>query len=56
MHDIGIGLIGIGFMGKCHAIAFRAVKADFGRVPEPKLEVLGDVSIDTYLPAVAIPR
>ena len=45
MKDIGIGLIGAGFMGKCHALAFGAVKAVFGDVPRPKLEVLCDVPL-----------
>lgn len=30
---IGVGLIGTGFMGKCHAMAYGAVKAVFGDVP-----------------------
>ena len=45
MDGIGIGLIGAGFMGKCHALAFGAVKTVFGDVPRPKLEVLCDVSL-----------
>ncbi len=40
MKDVGIGLIGTGFMGKCHAMAFGAVKAVFGDVPAPRLEIL----------------
>nr|WP_209007325.1 Gfo/Idh/MocA family oxidoreductase [Roseibium litorale] len=40
---IGIGLIGTGFMGKCHALAYGAVKAVFGDVPAPRLEVLCEV-------------
>lgn len=40
MESIGIGLIGTGFMGKCHALAYGAVKAVFGDVPAPRLEVL----------------
>lgn len=43
MRDVGIGLIGTGFMGKSHALAFRAVKAVFGDVPTPRLELLCDV-------------
>lgn len=39
----GIGLIGTGFMGKCHALAYGSVKAVFGDVPAPRLEVLCDV-------------
>ena len=45
MNSIGIGLIGAGFMGKCHALAFGAVKAVFGDVPRPKLEMLCDVPL-----------
>ena len=44
MDSIGIGLIGTGFMGKCHALAFRAVKAIFPRVPRPRLELLCDTT------------
>ncbi len=40
--DIGIGLIGTGFMGKAHALAFGAVKAVMGDVPAPRLEMLCD--------------
>ncbi|MDJ1158653.1 Gfo/Idh/MocA family oxidoreductase [Chelatococcus sp. SYSU_G07232] len=43
MDSIGIGLIGTGFMGKCHALAFNAVKATMGDVPRPRLTVLCDV-------------
>ena len=47
MDSIGIGLIGAGFMGKCHAMAFGAVKAVFPDVPRPRLEVLCDASLPT---------
>ena len=43
MDDIGVGLIGTGYMGKCHALAFGAVKAVFGTVPTPRLEMMCDV-------------
>ncbi len=33
MERIGIGLIGTGFMGKCHAMAYGAVRAVYGNVP-----------------------
>lgn len=33
MERIGVGLIGTGFMGKCHAMAYGAVKTVFGDVP-----------------------
>ena len=45
MHEIGIGLIGSGFMGKAHALAFGAVKAIMGDVPTPRLEVLCDAPL-----------
>ena len=40
---IGIGLIGAGFMGKCHANAFRCVAGLFDLRVEPELRVLADV-------------
>ena len=46
MDSIGIGLIGTGFMGKCHALAFGAVKAVFPGVPRPRLELLCDTSVE----------
>lgn len=42
MSDIGVGLIGTGFMGKAHALAFRAARAVLADVPEARLEVLCD--------------
>lgn len=38
---LGVALIGTGFMGKCHAMAWRNVATAFGGVP-PRLEVLCD--------------
>jgi predicted dehydrogenase len=46
MDSIGIGLIGTGFMGKAHALAFRTVHAVFGDVPVPRLRVLCDLPAD----------
>ena len=43
---IGIGLIGTGFMGKAHALAYRAARAVMGDVPEPRLAVLCDTPIE----------
>jgi predicted dehydrogenase len=40
--EIGIGLIGTGFMGKTHALAYRAVRAVMGDVPACHLEMLCD--------------
>ncbi len=42
MQGPGIGLIGTGFMGKTHALAYGAVRAVFGDVPAPRLELLCD--------------
>ena len=46
MNGIGIGLIGTGFMGKCHALAFGAVDAVFAPPLKPRLEVLCDIDAD----------
>ncbi|MEP6828266.1 MAG: Gfo/Idh/MocA family oxidoreductase, partial [Aestuariivirga sp.] len=43
MERIGVGLIGTGFMGKCHAMAYGAVKAVFGDVPAIDRVTLCDV-------------
>ena len=43
MERIGVGLIGTGFMGKCHAMAYGAVKAVFGDVPFVNRVTLCDV-------------
>jgi predicted dehydrogenase len=43
MDRIGVALIGTGFMGKCHAMAYGAVKAVFGDVPEIERVTLCDV-------------
>ena len=39
---IGLGLIGTGFMGKVHALAYRAARAVFGDLPEARLACLCD--------------
>lgn len=41
---IGVGLIGTGFMGKCHAMAWNAVRIAFGDAPEIRLVHLGEAS------------
>ena len=43
MNRIGVGLIGTGFMGKCHAMAYGAVKAVFGDVAQVDRVSLCDV-------------
>ena len=41
--SIGVGLIGTGYMGKCHALAWTGVQAVFGDGPRPKLVHLAEV-------------
>lgn len=43
---IGVGLIGTGYMGKCHALAWNGVKPVFGDGPRPVLVHLGEVSAE----------
>ncbi len=43
---IGVGLIGTGYMGKCHALAWTSVKAVFGDGPRPRLVHLAEASAD----------
>lgn len=43
MRTIGVGLIGTGYMGKCHALAWNAVRPVFGDVPAARLVHLGEV-------------
>ncbi|MCB6179917.1 Gfo/Idh/MocA family oxidoreductase [Rhodobacter sp. Har01] len=42
MDSIGVGLIGTGFMGKAHALAYRTVKAVMGDVPAVRLVALAE--------------
>ena len=44
METIGVGLIGTGYMGKCHALAWNAVKPVFGDGPTPRLVHLGEAT------------
>lgn len=46
MDTIGVGLIGTGYMGKCHALAWNAVKAVFGEGPRPRLMHLAEANAD----------
>lgn len=46
MTSIGVGLIGTGYMGKCHALAWNAVKPVFGDGPRPRLVHLAEVSAE----------
>lgn len=42
MVEVGVGLIGTGYMGKCHALAWNAVATTFGDVPRPRLVHLAE--------------
>ena len=44
--EIGVGLVGSGFMGRCHANAFRAVGGLFDLPLNPKLSILADATED----------
>jgi predicted dehydrogenase len=44
MRDLGIGIIGTGFMGKAHAFAYRAALAAFPDIPAPRLVCIADVT------------
>jgi len=46
MDTIGVGLIGTGYMGKCHALAWNAVKPVFGDGPRPRLVHLGEATAE----------
>ncbi|WP_237154368.1 Gfo/Idh/MocA family protein [Oryzibacter oryziterrae] len=46
MKTIGIGLIGTGYMGKCHALAWTGVAATFGETLRPRLVHLAEVNAD----------
>ena len=43
---LGVGLIGTGFMGKCHALAWNSVRAVFGDVPAVRLVHLGEANTE----------
>ncbi|MFN3282360.1 MAG: Gfo/Idh/MocA family protein, partial [Tabrizicola sp.] len=47
MTEIGIGLVGGGYMGKAHAVALSAVGAVFDTPLRPRLEVIAATSPDS---------
>lgn len=47
MKTLKIGLIGTGFMGKAHAIAFNAASSVFELPAKPVCELLADVDLAT---------
>jgi predicted dehydrogenase len=46
MKGLGVGLIGTGYMGKCHALAWNAVKTVFGDIERPRLVHLAEADRD----------
>jgi predicted dehydrogenase len=46
MTSIGVGLIGTGYMGKCHALAWNAVRPVFGDGPRPLLVHLAEATAE----------
>jgi predicted dehydrogenase len=46
IESLGVGLIGTGYMGKCHALAWNAVKPVFGDGPRPRLVHLAEATED----------
>ena len=47
MKDIGVGIIGTGFMGKAHGLAYRAAAGVFPLELNPVLEVVADNNPET---------
>lgn len=59
MTQIGIGIIGGGYMGKAHAVAFAAVGAVFATTLRPRLEMVcanSDASAEKYRAAYGFSR
>ena len=44
MKGIGVGVIGTGFMGKAHSVAYSGSASVFGTGLRPKLEIVCDLS------------
>ncbi len=44
MQELGVGIIGTGFMGKAHAFAYRAAGGAFPEAPRPRLVAVADVN------------
>ncbi len=59
MRDIGIGIVGGGYMGKAHSVAMAAVGAVFNTVLRPRLEMIcatSDASAEAYRTAYGFAR
>ena len=46
MAGLGIGLIGTGYMGKCHALAWNGVAPVFGDIERPRLVMLAEATAE----------
>jgi predicted dehydrogenase len=46
LNELGIGLIGTGFMGKAHAIAYRTALSAFPDIPTPRLVAVADMNAE----------
>ena len=46
MVGLGVGLIGTGYMGKCHALAWNAVAPVYGDVERPRLVMLAEATAE----------
>jgi predicted dehydrogenase len=46
MVGVGVGLVGTGYMGKCHALAWNSVASVFGDVERPRLVGLAEIDSD----------
>ena len=44
MKTLGIGLIGSGFMGRCHVNAYNSIASIFAVTQKPVLKILADAS------------
>ena len=47
MREIGIGIIGGGYMGKAHSIAMASVGVVFNPALRPRLEMIAATSVDS---------
>lgn len=59
MREIGIGIVGGGYMGKAHSVAMAAVGAVFNTVLRPRLEMIcatSDASAERYRAAFGFAR
>ncbi|RRW40395.1 gfo/Idh/MocA family oxidoreductase [Pseudomonas luteola] len=53
MNEIGVGIIGTGFMGQAHALAYRAVAGVFPDILRPRLVAVADLHAEAARKAAA---